>query len=113
LPKITDAGWSMYVQTDCEDTMTPSHFLIPVKSSAEPLTSPGSLVDTPTTALREKIADACNAWLLRSPSKDTRTNYAFDLRQFLAFAEVSADRPELLAKIRPHQVAAWRDHLKE
>jgi integrase/recombinase XerD len=66
-----------------------------------------------TLALREKIAEACDAWLTKSPSKDTRTNYAFDLRQFLAFAEVPAERPELLATIRPQQIAAWRDHLMQ
>lgn len=32
-------------------------------------------------ALRQQIAEACNAWLLRSPSQDTRGNYARDLRQ--------------------------------
>lgn len=62
-------------------------------------------------ALRERVAEACAAWLSRSPSKDTRSDYEFDLRQFLMFAGVSADRPELLTRIRPQQVAAWRDHL--
>jgi integrase/recombinase XerD len=63
--------------------------------------------------LRQQIAEACQSWLLRSPSPKTRSNYDRDLRQFLAFAGVPADRPEALAAIRPHQVAAWRDQLRE
>ena len=61
--------------------------------------------------LRQKIAEACRSWLLRSPSPKTRSNYDRDLRQFLAFAGVPADRPEALTAVRPHQVGAWRDHL--
>src|SRR5207244_7292702 len=34
------------------------------------------------------------------------------VRQFLAHAGIPSDRPDLLPKIRPHQVAAWRDHSK-
>jgi len=49
---------------------------------------------------------------MKSPSPDTRSNYQRDLVQFLAYAGVPADRPEALTAIRPHQVAAWRDHLK-
>src|SRR5258708_3510291 len=64
-------------------------------------------------ALRRQIAEACHAWLMRSPSRDTRTNYTRDLGQFLAFTGVPPDRPEALATIRPHQVAAWRDHLRD
>ena len=59
------------------------------------------------------MAEACHAWLTKSPSKDTRTNYAHDLRQFLAFVGFPADRPELLATIRPQHVAEWRDHLTQ
>jgi integrase/recombinase XerD len=50
---------------------------------------------------------------MRTPSRDTRANYAHDLGQFLAFASISADEPEQLAAILPRHVAAWRDHLKE
>jgi integrase/recombinase XerD len=61
------------------------------------------------TAIRE----ACQAWLVRSPSADTRSNYARDLAQFLDFVGAPADRPEALAAVRPAHVAAWRDHLRE
>ncbi len=49
---------------------------------------------------------------MRSPSRDTRSNYARDLTQFLRFAGIDECRPELLAAVRPHQVAGWRDHLQ-
>jgi integrase/recombinase XerD len=62
-------------------------------------------------ALRQKMAEACQAWLLRSQSRDTRTNYARDLAQFLAFARVPDNQPEALAAIIPLQVAEWRDQL--
>ena len=68
---------------------------------------------TDAPALRRQIGEACHAWLMRSPSRDTRSNYGRDLAQFLEFAGVPSDRHELLAAIRPHQVAAWRDHLCE
>jgi integrase/recombinase XerD len=64
-------------------------------------------------SLRASIAEACGAWLAKSPSHDTRSNYARDLRQFLTFAGVPPDRAEGLAAIRPQQVADWRDSLKE
>jgi integrase/recombinase XerD len=57
------------------------------------------------------IAEACRAWLMRSPSKDTRTNYARDLSQFLAFTCISPAELHRLAEIRPEHVAGWRDSL--
>ena len=32
---------------------------------------------------REQFREACRAWLVRTPSRDTRANYARDLGQFL------------------------------
>src|ERR1700677_3719531 len=64
------------------------------------------------TALCEQIREACQAWLAKSPSPDTRTNYQRDLYQFLSFAGLSADDPEQLLRVKPHEVAAWRDSLK-
>jgi integrase/recombinase XerD len=49
----------------------------------------------------------------RSRPQDTRSNYARDLGQFLAFAGIPPDQPEKLAGVLPHQVAEWRDHLRE
>src|SRR5437016_586487 len=88
--------------------MTRPPFPLPARPSSDSVAPP----DRPQPALGEQIAEACRAWLLRSPSPDTRANYARDLGQFLAFTGVSADRPEALAAIRPHHVTAWRDHLR-
>ena len=87
-------------------------FLIPAKS-ADSVIDADNAASPETLVLRQQIAEACQSWLLRSPSPKTRSNYDRDLRQFLAFVGVPADRPEALAAIRPHQVAAWRDHLQE
>ncbi len=62
-------------------------------------------------ALRDQIQEACQAWLHKSPSADTRSNYERDVRQFLAFSGIPADQPESLTAVLPRQVAAWRDHL--
>lgn len=61
--------------------------------------------------LREQIAKAREAWLRRTPSRDTRSNYLRDLRQFLAFAGIAENEHEQLASVLPAQVAKWRDHL--
>src|SRR5438046_342926 len=60
-----------------------------------------------------QFSEACRSWLARSPSRDTRANYARDLGQFLAFVGIRADQPEQLVAVLPRHVAAWRDHLKE
>ena len=91
---------------------TPSPGLLLPITTAEGLTVTDANVSQVAMALREKVADACHAWLMKSLSPDTRSNYQRDLAQFLAFAGVPADRPEALTAIRPHQVAAWRDHLQ-
>ncbi len=57
--------------------------------------------------------DALTAWLVRTPSQDTRSNYARDLRQFCDFALVRPDHLDALTHIAPWQVAAWRDHLHQ
>ena len=62
--------------------------------------------------LREQVHNAWQAWLTKSPSRDTRSNYERDLDQFLTFTGVPADQPKQLLAIRPHQVSEWRDHLQ-
>src|SRR5579863_9181960 len=62
-------------------------------------------------AKADQIREACHAWLLRSPSPDTRSNYERDVRQFMAFAGLAPDQPQELAKVRPADVIGWRDHL--
>jgi integrase/recombinase XerD len=63
--------------------------------------------------LRARFTEACEAWLAKSPSKDTRTNYARDVAQFLNFIGADPSHLEVLASVRPSQVAAWRDQLWE
>ena len=58
------------------------------------------------------FTDAKLAWLVKSPSADTRCNYDRDLTQFLKFIEVPAGHLEQLANVRPAHVAAWRDLLR-
>ncbi len=70
----------------------------------------GAPAGTPAE-LRQQLRDAIDSWLTRSPSSETRSNYQRDLGQFLAFAGVPQDEPELLLRILPRQVSAWRDHL--
>ncbi len=65
----------------------------------------GTLLD-----LRARITEAVAAWLARSPSPQTRACYAQDLRMFLDWAQISADQ---LVAVRPAQVAAWREALRE
>jgi integrase/recombinase XerD len=65
----------------------------------------------PATALRDRIGEAVQAWLTKSNSADTRSNYERDLRQFLAFHKLCHGEWEQLVTIRPSHVAGWRDHL--
>ena len=71
---------------------------------------PGELTDS---SLRVRLTEARDAWLTRSPSLQTRDCYARDLQQFLAFVGASSEQLETLVTIRPVQVAAWRDQLRE
>jgi integrase/recombinase XerD len=61
--------------------------------------------------LAEQMREAKEVWLVKSPSRDTRTNYERDLRQFMTFAGLPEGGWEHLAAVRPHHVADWRDHL--
>ncbi len=57
------------------------------------------------------MAEACRAWLTKSPSPETRAGYARDLGQFLRSAGIPAGAWEELVAVRPSHVAAWRDGL--
>ena len=70
----------------------------------------GELTDS---SLRVRLTEARDAWLARSPSLPTRDRYARDLQQFLAFVGAASEELETLVTIRPVQVAAWRDQLRE
>jgi integrase/recombinase XerD len=63
-------------------------------------------------SLRSEIAKAASDWLARTPSIHTRAAYVNDLKQFVAFAGLAADEWEGLLRIRPGDVAAWRDALQ-
>jgi len=63
--------------------------------------------------LRVRITEASEAWLSRTPSRNTTVNYSLDLQQFLTFIGVGPDQLEQLATVRPRQIAAWRDRLRE
>src|SRR5256885_2259039 len=58
--------------------------------------------------LHGRFVEACRAWLMKSPSMDTRTNYTRDVNQFLSFLGVSSAEPERLAAVTPEHVAGWR-----
>jgi integrase/recombinase XerD len=60
---------------------------------------------------RAAFTAAFDAWLLRTPSADTRRAYQSDTDQFLAFAGIAPGAFEQLATIRPEQVSRWRDQL--
>lgn len=72
-----------------------------VSKNPKPIASPAAT----------EMAEACRAWLMRSPSKDTRSNYARDLSQFLAFRGIPFAEIDRLVEVRPEHVAAWRDSL--
>lgn len=61
--------------------------------------------------LRGRFTEAMTGWLMKSPSLETRRNYAHDLHQFFIFAGIPSDQPEHLAGVSPAHVAAWRDSL--
>lgn len=72
-----------------------------------------SALPNPESDLRKLFAEAHRSWLMKSPSFDTRRNYARDVGQFLRFVGCPPGHLEQLALIRPHDVAAWRDNLQQ
>ena len=64
------------------------------------------------TELDRQVAEALEAWLVKSPSLNTRENYSRDLSQFLDFVGIPAEHLAKLTVVRPQQVAAWRDALR-
>ena len=86
-----------------------SHFLtIPLALSLPTVNHAESVVPT----LGDQIAKACKAWLMKSPSRDTRSNYERDIKQFLVFAGIEGNHPEQIFEVRPEHVSAWRDQLQ-
>ena len=91
--------------------MTTSTTLIEL--NLPPTTKSLTVLNDSTSVSDSPLQEACRAWLIKSPSLDTRSNYARDLGQFLIFCGVAANDVDKLAVIRPHQVAGWRDHLAQ
>ena len=86
-----------------------THFLtIPIANSLPTVNHSESVVPT----LGDQIAKACKAWLMKSPSRDTRSNYERDIKQFLVFAGIEGNHPEQIVGVRPEHVSAWRDQLQ-
>jgi integrase/recombinase XerD len=67
--------------------------------------------DAAINQLARQINEACQAWLMKSPSKDTRDNYARDVGQFLRFCGASESDWPTIASTRPTDVSMWRDSL--
>lgn len=61
----------------------------------------------------QSLKETFLAWLTRSASEETRKAYARDLGLFLRFMGIEADRLDRLMQVRPFNVAAWRDHLRD
>jgi integrase/recombinase XerD len=87
------------------------HFLTTVPVQTLPAVNDSSPVSVSDFAAQ--MREAYKSWLAKSPSRDTRSNYDRDVRQFLIFRGHDHERAESLASIRPHQVAAWRDSLRD
>jgi integrase/recombinase XerD len=62
--------------------------------------------------LHALFAEAIRAWLVRTPSADTRMSYEGDLSQFLSFTKIDSTRLGELASVRPEHIAAWREALQ-
>jgi integrase/recombinase XerD len=87
----------------------PNHFLTTLPGQS--LTNVNESTALAVASLGDQIAKACQAWIMKSPSRDTRSNYERDIRQFLEFAGIDGDQPEKLIVVRPEHVSGWRDHL--
>jgi hypothetical protein len=88
----------------------PQHALAPAAAGGQVVSSP---LQPHVASVAAQIAEAVEAWLVRSNSKSTRENYAMDLVQFLDFIGAPVDGLDRLATVRPVMVAAWRGHLRE
>ena len=62
--------------------------------------------------LRLALCDAIAAWLLRTPSIETRKCYDREFSEFRTFCRIDAGRLEQLTLVRPEHVAKWREHLQ-
>ncbi len=75
--------------------------VLPVGADPIPAFGGGLPVD-----LREQMGRAVNAWLLRTPSRETRRAYESDLGQFLRHAGIQSGAWEQLAAVRPESTVS-------
>lgn len=87
------------------------HPLLPTATSLPINPSLGVTDHFAHNTVDRQIAEAGQAWLAKSPSLDTRSNYSRDLGQFLRFCGVADNNLSTLATVRPQHVSAWRDSL--
>lgn len=89
-----------------------AEILDPIKTESSPSLACRACWEISAVDLRSGFAEAFRAWLAKSKSASTRSNYARDLSQFLEFAGIKPSEVQLLAEVRPERVAAWRDELR-
>ena len=65
----------------------------------------------PAEHLRALLTRAVGDWLTKSPSRHTREAYRRDVGQFLQTRGIAPEQLEALVRIRPGDVARWRDEL--
>lgn len=77
--------------------------------------SPRSIATSGGTAElpEQAYAETFLSWLTKSSSTETRKAYARDIGHFFRFTGIEANRLEQLTQVRPFDVAAWRDHLRD
>lgn len=66
----------------------------------------------PTQQLQQLIEEAIRGWLMRTPSRQTRSNYQRDLQQFVNFMKIDPGKLDAFTRVRPEHVAAWREQLQ-
>ncbi len=96
---------------DSESGIDPSGLLVLSGASLPPAF--GGQRPSIAQDLPRLMQQAVQAWLCKTPSPATRTNYARDLRQFLEFRGIPRACLDELTSVLPSQVAAWRDHLQQ
>src|SRR5262249_43380001 len=70
------------------------------------------LNDPRLVELDRQVTEALEAWLVRTPSLNTRENYSLDLNQFMDFVRIPSEHLGQLTMVKPVGVSAWRDSLR-
>jgi site-specific recombinase XerD len=91
------------------DDQARSELMVVVPGAASPI--PAFAAGQVPGDLRAALAQAVEAWLMRTPLTHIRKAYRHDLGQFLAHAGIDAEAVEKLPQVQPHLVTAWRVRL--